>query len=274
MSKSKEIMSTPSDAALEQLRQSFPVEQGFNRILLPRLTLVSQDIGEGKGKSYKVTTEAGTFLRESQGDEEDEETGKKVWIKDELGTEIEGVILYRRFQLKYYDGSTYTSSPIYDDASETVPLFKDKAEVDRGTVKELRSRPIYQGKSAAGKDISKLEETRILYVLFNDGIHQMNLRGTSMYAFLKYHKEVLCPAVLTRFSSEPKENGSISWSQMTFTKVRNLDAKEVKTVQDHINEIKKGISDEKAFYAESAKSDKTGDEELDAITNDASKLLE
>src|ERR1035437_7623570 len=171
---SKELVTKLNEEQLVQLENSYPVETSFNRILLPRLSMISQDKTEGKGKAMKVVAEAGTFQTEVQTEEVDE-NGKKVWEKKELGTEIEAVILYERKQLRFYDSANenYTSSPIYDNEDQIVPLFCDKAEVARGTPAELKAIPAYQGLSAKGKPISKLEENRILYVLLDEVVYQM-----------------------------------------------------------------------------------------------------
>lgn len=248
MSKSKALAVAPSDQAIQALRESFPMDQGFQRILLPRLSMASQDKTEGKGKAMKVVTEAGTFFTEKQTDEVNEE-GKNVWAKEELGSEIEVVIIYKRKQLRLYDEATekYTSSPIFDKEDEIIPLFCDKVEVARGTMKELKAK--YQYKGEDGKTKSKLEDNAILYVIYNDEIHQMNLRGSSMYSYLAYTRKVLPPVVLTSLSSEAKEKGSIAWNQMTFEAIRNLTAEEVVDVQDKVNQIRNGILAEKEYYS-------------------------
>ncbi len=256
----------PSAEVLEQLRQAYPVEVAFNRTLLPRLGMYSQDVTEGKGKAMKVIAEAGTFFVDRQTDELDE-NGKKVWEKEELGTDFEGTVVFNRKQLRFYDQSTetYTSSPIYDTEDQVIPLFKDKAEVDKGTPAELRARPIYQGQSAKGKPMSKLEENRILYVLYKGDIYQMNLRGTSMFAWLAFAKTVLVPSILIKFSSEAKENGSIAWNQMTFTKVRDLNAEETDDVLAKVNDIRIGVEAEKGFYNAKAAEKSETDKQWDAI---------
>lgn len=256
-------MTMPSEEALAKLRQSYPTEPAMNRVLLPRLTMASQDVMEGKGKNKKVVTEAGTFFFERQGEKEDPETKQKEWEKEEIGDEVEGIILYQRKQLKYYDKdeNKYTSSPVYDHDDEVVPLFKDRKEVDRGTPKELRAK--YPGKSQKGKAISLLEETRVLYVLIEDTVYQLNLRGTSMYAFLTYARKVTPPAVLTKFSSEAKENGTTEWNQMTFEVVRSVSAEELEDVQERIDEIRSGIETEKEFYAGMDEAKKTDEEKDD-----------
>jgi len=245
----KAIQNVMSEEQLALMRDSYPVEERAQRIILPRLGLYSQDVTEGKGKTMKVIAEAGTFYTEKQTDEVDE-NGKKIWTKTEIGTKFEGIILYRRYQLRHYNSAeeSYTSSPIYDTKDEVVPLFRDKAEVDKGTPAELQSRKEYQGVSAKGKPISKLEENRILYVLYKDTLYQLSLRGTSMYAFLSYARTTLPPSVITRFSSESKTAGTIAWNQMTFEVVRPLDEKEGAEIMGKIQEIREAIQAEKAQY--------------------------
>lgn len=270
------MVAAPSDEALAQLRQEYPTEIGFKRALLPRFALVSQDVTEGKGKAMKVIAEAGTFYIEVQSEEEEEVEvdGKMVmrkkWERTELGKEAEGIILYQRKQLKYYDEAEekYTSSPVYDTEDEVLPLFKDKQEVARGTPAELRK--LYPGVSRAGKAKSNLEDNRILYVLLKnketeeDAIFQLNLRGTSMYSFLTFARKTLPPSVLTKFSSEPQEKGSTEWNMMTFEPVRPLNKKEVDDVLEKVNEIKQGIAEEKSYYAAANAASESADKEFEA----------
>ncbi len=247
---STEVSVQMSDATLELLKQSFPVETSFQRILLPRIGMYSQDQVEGKGKAMKVTAEAGTFFVQNQTEELDE-NGKKKWATEEIGTETEIIIYYFRKQLKFYDGEKFTSSSVFDLDDEIIPLFKDKQEVDRGTPSELKSREIYKGKSAKGKDISKLEENRVLYVLYKGQPYQMNLRGGSMYNFLTFKKNTIVPSVLIKLGSDPKENGSIVWSNITFEVVRKLNEDEAREVLLNVKEIENSIKQEKSFFANS-----------------------
>lgn len=245
---SKELATAVSTESLNALANMFPTDPGYTRSVLPRLTFVSQDKTEGKGKNMTVVMEAGTFLEERE-TEELNEAGKKVWSKTELGLAIEGIILYQRKQLRYYDEATeeYTSSPIYDADDEIVPLFTNKKEIARGTPAELKTK--YKYTAADGKVKSKLEENRILYILKDGEIFQLNLRGSSMYSFLGYARKTLCPSVLTKMESEPKEKGSIEWNQMTFTPVRLLTQTEVNEVVNYIESIRNGIAEEKAYFA-------------------------
>lgn len=241
------LATVASDETLAILADSFPVEANPNRILLPRLGMISQDKMEGKGKSMKVVAEAGTFFIEKQTDEEDED-GKKIWDRTELGNSIEGIILYQRKQLKMYDAKTeqFTSSPIYDEDNEVVPLWCNRAEIARGTPTELMAE--YQYTADDGKIKSKLEVNRILYVQYEGEVYQMNLRGSSMYSYLTYARKILPPSVITGFSSEAKEKGSIEWNQMTFTPIRKLSEKEAQEIGAKVVEIKGIVQSEKAQY--------------------------
>lgn len=261
MAKDKELVTTMSEDTLALLQDSYPVEHGANRILLPRLGMVSQDKTEGKGKAMKVIAEAGTFFIEKQTDEEDED-GKKVWERTELGDSIEAVILYQRKQLKYYDEATeeYTSSPVYDTDEEVIPLWCNKSEVAKGTPKELKSKYEYTDKD--GKVKSKLEENRILYVRYDGEIYQMNLRGSSMYSFLTYARKTLPPSVITTLSSEAKEKGTIAWNQMTFTPKRKLSQSEAEEIVPLVQEIKFAVAAEKQQYKRAADEDAEAAERL------------
>jgi len=243
-----------SEEELAALNNEFPRDPGYMAVMPPRLGMYSQDKTEKVGKTIKLIQEAGVFYTEKPGDEKDEEN-KTIWVKDEFGEEIEGIILFQRKQLGYYDGASFTSSPIYDNDDEVVPLWKDRAEVDRGTPAELMARPEYAGINArTGKPQSKLEENRILYVLFRGddeeySLYQMNLRGSSKWAFLSYVRKTTPNTVITRFSSVPKENGSIAWNQMTFEVDRIINSEELELVKHHTKEIKEGIAMVKEHFA-------------------------
>lgn len=253
MAKKETAVAVVDQQAIEMLKSMYPVERGFNRILLPRLGMVSQDQTEGKGKAMKVVTVAGTFFTEKQNEEETEnEDGKMVkeWNKEEIGDSIEGIILFHRKQLKMYDEATekYTSSSVFDTEEENIILFCDKKEVARGLAKDLKEKYLYTDKT--GKVKSALEENRILYVLYENEVYQMNLRGSSMYSFMKYTGKIFPPAVVTSFSSEPKEKGEIEWNQMTFAVKRALDNDELADVVERVQGIKDGIAMEKGYYAQ------------------------
>ena len=233
------------EKALQELQDLYPVEQSnFTRISLPRLGFCSQDVTEGKGKNTKVVIEAGTFYEEKQTEEVDEE-GKKIWEKKEIGAEIEAIILYNRYQLSYYDESTekYSSTPVFDNYDEVLPLFCDKKEIARGTPAELKKG--YEFIDESGKTKSKLKDNRIVYVLYKDEVFQLNLHGSSMYSFMQYAKTVLPPSVITRFNSESKEKGKICWNMITFSVSERLTSETIEEVIEKVKEIKDAIFAEK-----------------------------
>lgn len=251
--KTKAVSTQVSEESLAMLRESYPVEPAANRILLPQIRMASQDktkeSGAGKNKKIEVLVAAGTFAIEAPTDKEDEDTGKKIWERTELGDSFEGIILYQRKQLRMFEDETYTTSPVYDTDEEVIPLWCDKQEVARGTPSKLKAK--YQFKDPrTGKVKSKLEDNRVLYVknVADGKVYQLTLRGTSMYAFFTYGRKVLVPSVVTKFGSEPKENGAISWNQMTFKAERKLNQKEIDEVIEEVAAIRATIAAEKAQY--------------------------
>ena len=245
MTNNTKVTTTLTDEQRALLGQMTPQEQGFTRIQLPRLGMYSQDKFEGKGKSAVLVKEAGMFYLELP-----PETKDGDWKKMEIGTSMEGIVLYHRKQLSYYDNATekYTSSPIYDTPEDIVPLFMDGKEVHRGTTAELKAKYAYTDPDD-GKVKSKLEDMRVLYILKDGQVYQMTLRGSSMWAFSKYAKSCLVSSVLTKFNSEAKENGSIAWNQMTFDAVREITPEEANIVIDNLQKITTSIADEKAYFA-------------------------
>lgn len=248
MKQSKELVSVVSEESLALLRANFPTDLGFTRVSIPRISMASQDKTEGKGKAMKVVVEAGTFFTESQTDEENDE-GKKIWEKKELGDTIKGIIIYQRKQLRYFDESTesYTSSPIFDSVDEVIPLFSNKVEIARGTTAELKSRPEYQYEKD-GKTKSSLEDNKVLYILYEECLYQMTLRSSSMYSYLSYAKTLNPSTVVTKFSSESKEKGQVAWNQMTFNKVADLNEKEAQEVIAKQREIIDAVQQEKQYF--------------------------
>lgn len=249
---------TTKNAALDLLRDSYEVEARPQKISLPRLTFVSQDQTEGKGKARKVTVEAGTFFTETKTDEVDKETGKNIWERTELGLKIEGVIIYQRKQLSHYDEASgqYTSSPIYDSNDDVVPLFRGGQKIDSGTPQELKGRDEYQGTTAKGKPTSNLKENKVLYIIYEDDVYQMNIKGSSLYSFQAYARTgITIPAVITAFNSEPKENGAIEWNQMTFKATADLPSKKVVEIAQQVVDIRDTIQAEKAQYSDDSKAE-------------------
>lgn len=256
MTNKKELQTTIDNNVLEQLRNSQPVEDRFTRMQIPRLGMFSQDkledsVDTETGKKKKdIVNEAGVFFLEKETEELDED-GKKIWTKEEIGKSIDVTIIYNRKQLKMYDAKNniFTSSPIYDDNNEIITLFANKEKVATGTPDELKKK--YEFKGEDGKIKSSLKDNRILYVIYNGELHQLNIGGSSMYSFLEYARKVspAISAVETTLNSESKVNGSIAWNQMTFKKLRDLSNEEALSALDLVNQIKDAVSAEKAFFS-------------------------
>jgi hypothetical protein len=251
MKKSQEV-AVVDQQMLAELKEMYPTEIGnFTRISLPRIGFASQDVVEGKGKASKVTVEAGTFFIEKQTEETDAE-GKKIWSKEEIGKELEGIILYHRYQLSFYDEAKeeYSSTPVYDSQDEVLPLFCAKKQIAKGTPKELKA--LYKFVGEDGKEKSKLKDNRIVYVLMKDELYQLNLHGSSMYSFMKYGRTVVPPSVITKFTSEPQVKGKIEWNMMMFTSMRPIHAEEAADIVSKVKEIKLAIQLEKGVQQEVA----------------------
>lgn len=245
MTNNTQVSTVLSDEQRALLGQLTPQEQGFTRISLPRLGMYSQDKFEGKGKSAVLVKEAGMFYIELPPETKDGE-----WSKREIGTEMEGIILYHRKQLSYYDEATqkYTSSPVYDTDTDVVPLFYDKKEIERGTPAELKAKYAYTDPKD-GKVKSNLKDIRVLYVLKDGQVWQLSVQGSSMWSFSKYAKSCLVSSVLTKFSSTSEENGAIAWNQMSFDAVREITPEEASVVIDNLQKITTAIADEKSYFA-------------------------
>lgn len=260
----KEIQKAASEDDVASVNGAFPVDPGYQAKLLPRFGMVSQDVTEGKGKQMKVVTEAGTFFTEKPSDEKDEETGKMKWDREELGDTVEGVIIYQRKQLSMYDESTdtFTSSPVYDTDEEIIPLWANKAEVDRGTAPELQAK--YMGVNRNGKPQSDLKVKRILYVLIEGELYQTTLGGSSMFSYLGYTRTARpgVPSVMTQFTSTHEQNGNVEWNKMQFEAMRPLTAAEIAIVKEKQSEIIEDINGRKAQFSASAKANAEFDAHL------------
>lgn len=238
--KKKELMTQATEQQLATLKEEYPKEQTFQRILLPRITFLSQDKTEGKGKNLQVIGEAGTFHTEKPGTDGE-------WEKEEIGKEIEVRIIYHRRQLRYWDAKneSYINSPIYDTDEDIVPLFQEKKEIDRGTQKELQAK--YPPKE--GRKTSALEDERALYVLYEGEMYQMSVKGASKWAFFSYVRKINPATVVTHITSEEKESGSVGWNQMLFTSLRGITGEEAQDTILCVHELKTAIAAEKAYYA-------------------------
>lgn len=235
MSKKTELALTPEQ--LQLLNQAYPVNEEGDRLVLPRLGMLSKDIieetGTGKNKKIKVIEAAGTFYTESDEGEVNEE-GKKVWTKKFIeGDTIDVQIVYHRYQLKRFDKSLekFFSTPIYDTADQVLPLYLDKQIIKRGTEAELKA--LYPKLTQKGKPSSDLNKLTILYVIYNGELHQMNLSVSSGWEFSSYKRKVNPSTVITTLSSIEETAGSNVYRKMMFNINRVINSEEFNLVTDN-----------------------------------------
>lgn len=274
--KSSTAVSTVADQeVLNANAAAFPAEERKQFISFPRLRMVAKDQTDGTGKNMKVTVEAGTFFTEVQDKEETEveeevkqkngktktETVKKrLWESTELGRSIEGIIIYQRYQLKFWDKDHFVSSAIYDKGDTDIPLFEFGKEIARGTPDQLKAPYNELQKGTDGKKdrtVSKLKDERILFVWFTPedgepGVYQMSIKGTSMYNYLKYTSSVTIPNVVTNFDSIADSRGSNNFNTMTFSKVRDVTAEEAGLIRNTQDFIAGYVAEQKAAFANRA----------------------
>jgi len=155
---------------------------------------------------------------------------------------------------------------VYDGATDIVPLFNNvtKKEIARGTSEELKKLSEFL-EVKDGKTVSKLKDNRVLYVLYQDELYQLTIKGSSMYAYMDYEKKIGNPTrYVTAFNSTARENGSIKWNQMTFEAVRSINQEELVRAVDEVNKIKAAIAISKASY-EATKPKEDEDKDLNAF---------
>jgi hypothetical protein len=251
---SKEVITEASAEALAALAAMFPQEDVINRRQFPKLTFKSQTVLDEDEETILV--KAGTFFIERPTDEE--EDGKKVWEKVELGKELDGHIILHRKKLQYWDADNeeFISSPIFDDASEMVSLFKSGDFVTSGTVAELKSlypetKKYIDKKSGEEKEYvgSKLKDATVLYVLVAGELLELTIQGTSRKSWLGYLKTTAVPTVITHFTSTPQKVGSTKWNQMEFKASGTPSADQASLGIATLTELLEGIRMEKEYYA-------------------------
>lgn len=279
--KSTAVMVAPTEAQLAELGGAVEQEAGFERLHLPRIGFAAKDkteaVGTGKKKTINLLMAAGTYFYEREGDEvvtrEDGSEGK-VWEREEIDEEnpIEGILVFKRKQLRYFDepNNKFISSSIFggeddeDPKKDIISLFKDGKKIDSGTVAELQKK--YPHKlSKKNKPIPQLAIESICYVLVDGELYQMNIKGSSLWALRDYTKKVKAATVITRFGSKANVVGDNEFNSMTFTPVRPLNLEEVELAIETLRMIRKGINDEKAYFA-GQNNDSEVDAKFEALT--------
>lgn len=243
-----------TEQQLAILNEAFPVAGETSRISLPRFGMLSKDItetvGTRKTKKIKVIQSAGSFFTESDEGEVNDE-GKKVWTKKFIeGETVDVIITYHRRQLRMYDASLekFYSTPVYDNATQVLPLYLDKQVVKRGTQAELQS--MFPTLTLKGKASSKLKEETILYIIYNGEQYQMNLSQSSKWTFKDYAKKVNPSTVVTTLGSIEDTFGDNIFSKVTFTNKCLIDGDQFELVSESQNTLKEVVeSDNQLFLA-------------------------
>ena len=247
-----------TEEQLAILNDAFPVASDSTRPSYPRFGMLSKDITEvsGKGANKKVTVlqAAGTFYTEKDEGEMDPETGKKVWTKTFIeGETVDVIIAFHRRQLRMYDSSLekFYSTPVYDNASQVLPLYLDKQVVMKGTQAELQSK--FPTLTLKGKPSSKLKEETILYVIYEGEMYQMNLSQSSKWTFKDYAKQGNPSTCITTLGSVEDTFGDNTFSKVTFTKGRMIDSDEFETVSEGQSTLKETVENDSQLFIEGPK---------------------
>ena len=256
-------MAKLSDEQLLALNEAYPVSEDDSRVSLPRFGMLSKDIteesGTGKNKKITVIQSSGTFFTESDQGEVDE-NGKKVWTKEFIDSETVDVqIVFHRKQLRLFDASLekFISTPVFDNSEQIVPLYLDKQIVKRGNQKDLQA--LYPALTVKGKPSSKLKEQVILYVIFNDILHQTILSVSSGFQFRNYKKTINPSAVVTTLGSVEETFGDNTYRKMTFANKRMITPVEFEVVRENQVALQaEVVSDGKLYLSssEDAKAEK------------------
>lgn len=246
-----ELSTIATEEQLAELKALNPQSDSFQRINVPRMGMLAKDLleeeGKGKTKTISVVQPAGAFYIERESTNED---GERVWLKDFIeGESINVLVAYNRKQLSMWDDGTkmFTNSPIYDDTTDIIPLWEGGKEIARGTPSEHQAR--YPSLTQKGKPSSKLKEVKILYVVYDDNVYQMNLSQSSKFEFLTYIKSNHPSTVVTTISSIEETHGSNTYRKMTFTSGGTVTSDQYESIKSTATMIKESIEAEKAFYS-------------------------
>ena len=269
MSKQKQEVSAEM---LAELNASVPVIEGNSRTTFPRLAMLSKDISEvtgtGKNKKVKIVEAAGTFYTEQPTGKEvagaDGKLRKEYEKKFIEGETLDVIIAYHRRQLRYFDEGLkkYISSPIYDSADQVIPLFLDKRQIAKGTQKELQA--LYPAQTAKGKPSSGLIEEKILYVIYEGEMYQINLGRASKYSFQDYARTTNIAGVVTTIGSIEETKGSNTYRKMTFTVNRVIDIDEYNTVKEKQGILNTVVESDKQYLLTSSTRENDDQAKLDA----------
>lgn len=233
-------------SALDKLQASYPqhTEDNYVKNNLPQIRFKAKAVLDDDDK---VVTKAGAFVSVVRSGEKVDD--KYEYTESVIGTDITVDVLYERYKLNYYNAgdNAYVSSPVFDQKDEVVKLFSGGKEIASGTVAELQAQYLVE---KDGKKKSDLQLLKVLYVLMNDEVHEMTLSLGNGYAWRKYKQETMVPLVHTKITSKKTEHGGNKYNAMTFTAGEYLTEEEAVRNLAVVEDIQKGIKEEKAFYGQ------------------------
>jgi len=253
--KTQEVVTDASAEVLARLAAMFPQGDSYNRTKFPKLVFKSQTVLDA---DENVVIKAGTFFIERETEEVDEH-GKNKWSSEEVGKTLDAHIVYYRKRLQYWDAKeeVFYSTPLYDEETEVMPLFKAGEFVTQGTPAELKAsypKIIEVEDRRTGekktKTVSLLRDARVMYALVNGELLELTISGTSMYSFLEYLKKFAPQACITTLNSTKEEAGATKWNKMSFKPLRNPTQDEALLAINTIEELREAIENEKQYYAQ------------------------
>jgi hypothetical protein len=254
-----------TDEQLAVLADNFPVSDDQSRISLPKFGMLAKDIlkesGSGKSKKVKVLHAAGEFYTEKDLGEVDPETGKKIWTKTFIeGDSVDVIITFFRYQLRRFDSSLnkFISSPVYDNATQIIPLYLDKQIIKRGTQEQLQA--MYPKLTQKGKKSSDLQKITILYVLYQGETYHFNLSTSSGWEFSTYKKALNPASVVTTLGSKEETFGTNTYRKVTFTNKGMVSSDDFDLVRSTQNDLKEAVQADSQFFLGSGQSEITDED--------------
>lgn len=236
-------------SALDKLRNAYPqhAEDSYVKTVLPQITFKAKAVLDEAGEKVKI--KAGTFMLKVRSEEQKD--GKYEYTETELGSKVTLNVLYERYRLSYYDSANeeYVSSPVFDSKDEVVKLFKGGKQYLTGTVADLQALPEFTVEEN-GKQKCKLQLQKVLYVFFNDAVHEMALSLGNGYAWRTFKSDKVAAVLHIEISSEKTENGGNKYNQMTFKDAGYVTEEEAQRNLALIEDIRRGIDAEKAYYGQ------------------------
>lgn len=239
-------------SALEALKNAYPQhkEDSYERTILPQIRFKAKAVLDENGE--KVIMKAGTFVLVTRSEDKDEHD-KYTYNESVIGTSLMVDVLYERYRLSYYDSANnaYVSSPVFDDKDQVVKLFSGGKEYASGTVAELQALPEFTIEED-GKKKCKLQLQKVLYVLYNGGVHEIALSVGNGFGYRNYKKDTIVPLVHTVLDSTKTEHGGNKYNEMTFTAGEYLTEEEAQNNLTLVQSIKDGIEAERAYYGQAS----------------------